>query len=87
MSYSFGARGICKADALLELDAKVDKLIMPDVCRDMIFRHARGVVAALDDPNYGEELVIICHGFSAESSERRTTSVQCSISAFVMVKP
>ena len=86
MTYSFGVRGICKTDAILDLDAKVDKILLDVKDKALILQHARGVAATLDDPNYGEEIVILCHGYSVENTKQRTTSACCSVSAFIMVK-
>jgi len=88
MTYSFGVRGICKTDAILDLDAKVDRITHPLDAKDknLILRHAREVVTSIDDPCYGEEIVILCHGYSVQNAKQRTTSACCSVSAFIMTK-
>lgn len=87
MTYSFHARGISKSDAILDLDDKVDKFVlrMPShkVDKEMLLRHAREQLAHVADPFHDESVVIVCHGYIVNVSER-TTTINCAISVHLV---
>lgn len=86
MTYSFSAKGLCKVDALLDLDDKVDKTkSLNESDRNLILMHAREVVATIGMPEYTEQVVISCHGYSTKADER-TTSAYCAIAAHIVAK-
>jgi len=91
MSYSFGAKGASKTDAILDAEEKFAKVVndMPVHGKDQseVLSHMRNLVRLADEPNADEEVHISMSGYMSTVSESngaiqkvRTVSASCSVS-------
>lgn len=67
MSYSFNAKGPSKTEAILDAEAKFDKVVadMPIHAKDkdLVLAHLRAVVAVVAEPRDTEDVYIAMNGY------------------------
>lgn len=66
MSYMFYAKGPSKTDAVLDADAKMDKLAedMPihELDKELVLLHMRNLMTVVPDPTADQEITVIMNG-------------------------
>lgn len=94
MSYEFRAKGPTKTDALLDFDAKHDKLVQDmdahAIDRALLSSRVREAISVLQDPDYDEDVLILVSGHITRverfAMEKRVTAVNFSVTACLVVK-
>ena len=95
MSYSFNASGPTKTDAILDADAKFDKVVhdMPVHAKDkdLVLAHMRNVANAVSEPGDDEIVSISMSGYMSVSTPtagaERVLTINSSCSVHIARKP